>query len=99
IALRTTLGDDLQLVTPGIRPADASADDQKRILTPAQAMENGSTYLVIGRPITSATDPAHALDAILQSLSLGSPCFCLPPGLASSTCRPSVFRSSGGSTH
>src|SRR5690554_6123844 len=67
-ALRNTLGDDLQLVTPGIRPADASADDQKRILTPAQAMENGSTYLVIGRPITSATDPAQALDAILQSL-------------------------------
>lgn len=67
-ALRNTLGEDLQLVTPGIRPADASADDQKRILTPAQAMENGSTYLVIGRPITSATDPAQALDAILQSL-------------------------------
>ncbi|MDX9686769.1 orotidine-5'-phosphate decarboxylase [Halopseudomonas formosensis] len=67
-ALRNTLGDDLQLVTPGIRPADASADDQKRILTPAQAMENGSTYLVIGRPITSAADPAQALDAILQSL-------------------------------
>lgn len=67
-ALRNTLGDDLQLVTPGIRPADASADDQKRIVTPAQAMENGSTYLVIGRPITSAPDPAQALDAILQSL-------------------------------
>src|SRR5690606_30700351 len=67
-ALLNTLGDDLQLVTPGIRPADASADDQKRILTPAQAMENGSTYLVIGRPITSAADPAQALDAILQSL-------------------------------
>lgn len=67
-ALRNTLGDDLQLVTPGIRPADASADDQKRILTPAQAMENGSTYLVIGRPITSAADPAQALNAILQSL-------------------------------
>ncbi|SFQ74790.1 orotidine-5'-phosphate decarboxylase [Halopseudomonas formosensis] len=67
-ALRNTLGDDLQLVTPGIRPADASADDQKRIVTPAQAIENGSTYLVIGRPITSAADPAQALDAILQSL-------------------------------
>lgn len=67
-ALRNTLGEDLQLVTPGIRPADASADDQKRIVTPAQAMENGSTYLVIGRPITSAADPAQALDAILQSL-------------------------------
>src|SRR5690606_5392271 len=97
-ALRNTLGDDLQLVTPGIRPADASADDQKRILTPAQAMENGSTYLVTGRPITSAPAPARALDAILQSLWLGSPCFCLPPGLAPATWRLAGLRSSGGST-
>ena len=68
-ALRSALGEDFKLVTPGIRPADASADDQKRILTPQQAMENGSTYLVIGRPVTSANDPAQALDAILESLS------------------------------
>ena len=67
-ALRSTLGDDFKLVTPGIRPADASGDDQKRIVTPAQALENGSSYLVIGRPITSAGDPAQALDAILASI-------------------------------
>ena len=67
-ALRSTLGDDFKLVTPGIRPADASGDDQKRIVTPAQALENGSSYLVIGRPITSADDPAQALDAILDSI-------------------------------
>ena len=68
-ALRSTLGEDFQLVTPGIRPADASVDDQKRVLTPHQAMENGSSYLVIGRPITSSADPAQALAAILESLN------------------------------
>ena len=68
-ALRNTLGDDLKLVTPGIRPADAAADDQRRIVTPQQAMENGSSYLVIGRPITSAADPAQALSDIRASLN------------------------------
>jgi len=67
-ALRGALGDDLLLVTPGIRPAEASADDQKRIVTPAQAMTNGSSYLVIGRPITRAASPLGALDAILAEL-------------------------------
>ena len=67
-ALRSTLGEDFKLVTPGIRPADSSADDQKRILTPQLAIENGSTYLVIGRPITSAADPAQALEGIIASL-------------------------------
>lgn len=67
-ALRSTLGEDFKLVTPGIRPADSSADDQKRILTPPQAIENGSTYLVIGRPITSVADPAQALEGIIASL-------------------------------
>lgn len=67
-ALRNSLGDEFRLVTPGIRPADASADDQKRILTPAQALENGSSYLVIGRPITTADEPAQALSAIIDSL-------------------------------
>ncbi|PKM30334.1 MAG: orotidine-5'-phosphate decarboxylase [Gammaproteobacteria bacterium HGW-Gammaproteobacteria-11] len=68
-ALRGALGDDFLLVTPGIRPVDSSADDQKRIVTPAQALENGSSYLVIGRPITRAGSPTAALDEILQSLS------------------------------
>ena len=58
-----------QLVTPGIRPAGSAQDDQKRILTPAQAMQAGSDYLVIGRPITQATDPAQALADILTELA------------------------------
>ncbi len=66
-ALRGALGDDFLLVTPGIRPAEANTDDQKRIVTPAQAMENGSSYLVIGRPITRSDNPAGALEAILAT--------------------------------
>lgn len=58
-----------QLVTPGIRPAGSAKDDQKRILTPAQAMQAGSNYLVIGRPITQAADPAQALSDILAGLA------------------------------
>ena len=67
-ALRGALGEDFLLVTPGIRPADSAADDQKRIVTPAQALENGSSYLVIGRPITRADEPGAALEAILATL-------------------------------
>lgn len=67
-ALRGALNEDFLLVTPGIRPADAEADDQRRIVTPAQALENGSSYLVIGRPITRADNPAQALAGILASL-------------------------------
>ncbi len=54
---------------PGIRPAGSAHDDQKRILTPAQAMQAGSDYLVIGRPITQAADPAQALNGILAELA------------------------------
>lgn len=57
-----------QLVTPGIRPAGSAQDDQKRILTPVQAMQTGSDYLVIGRPITQVADPAQALNDILAEL-------------------------------
>lgn len=71
-ALRSALGNELLLVTPGIRPADAVADDQKRIVTPLQALENGSSYLVIGRPITKAQAPAEALAQILAELSAGA---------------------------
>ena len=67
-ALRGALGEDFLLVTPGIRPADSAADDQKRIVTPAQALENGSSYLVIGRPVTRAHQPAQALDEIIASI-------------------------------
>lgn len=57
-----------QLVTPGIRPAGSASDDQKRILTPARAMQAGSDYLVIGRPVTRADNPGQAVAAILASL-------------------------------
>lgn len=59
----------LQLVTPGIRPAGSAADDQKRILTPRQALAAGSDYLVIGRPISQAENPAAALAAIVAELA------------------------------
>jgi len=62
--LRTQLGKDFCLVTPGIRPANASKDDQSRIVTPADALALGSSYLVIGRPITQAASPLAALQAI-----------------------------------
>lgn len=67
-ALRGSLGDDFLLVTPGIRPVDSSADDQKRIVTPRQALDNGSSYLVIGRPITRSDQPQNALTSILAGL-------------------------------
>ena len=56
-SLRQQMGKDFCLVTPGIRPTGGQADDQKRITTPQQAIQNGSSYLVIGRPVTQATDP------------------------------------------
>lgn len=62
--LRSRLGEDFSLVTPGIRPTDASLDDQSRVLTPAAALRQGSSYLVIGRPITQAADPLAALHHI-----------------------------------
>lgn len=68
--LRRQLGQDFCLVTPGIRPPGAAANDQKRIVTPEQAMVMGSDYLVIGRPITQAEDPALRCREINLSLGL-----------------------------
>jgi orotidine-5'-phosphate decarboxylase len=62
--LRAELGADFRLVTPGIRPAGAETGDQRRVMTPAQALNAGATDLVIGRPITAAADPLAALKAI-----------------------------------
>ena len=59
----------MSLVTPGIRPAGASAGDQKRIMTPARAIAAGADYLVVGRPITEATDPKAAADAIQAEIA------------------------------
>lgn len=68
-ALRAACGNDFVLMTPGIRPAGADGkDDQKRTMTPAQAMAAGATHLVIGRPITGAPDPAAAAIEILQGI-------------------------------
>ncbi|WP_197469710.1 orotidine 5'-phosphate decarboxylase / HUMPS family protein, partial [Oleiphilus sp. HI0117] len=69
--LKANLGADFKLVTPGIRPAFASVGDQKRIMTPYEAVQAGSDYLVIGRPITQADDPMDALSKITKELALG----------------------------
>ncbi|WP_394190749.1 orotidine-5'-phosphate decarboxylase [Pseudoalteromonas atlantica] len=66
--LKAELGEDFKLVTPGIRPVGSDAGDQKRIMTPKQAIEDGSDYLVIGRPITQAADPVATLKEINDSL-------------------------------
>ena len=66
--LKALCGQEFKLITPGIRLPDDNADDQKRICTPKQALSDGSDYLVIGRSITQAADPAAKLQLILQSL-------------------------------
>lgn len=69
--LKETFGADLRLVIPGIRPAWArvAGDDQKRTATPAEALRNGADYLVIGRPIRDAADPAEAADRLVAELT------------------------------
>lgn len=68
--LREDLDTSFELITPGIRPEWSVTGDQKRIMTPAQAMQAGSNYLVIGRPITQAEDPMQALEKIEKELGL-----------------------------
>lgn len=67
-AIRELCGEDFLIVTPGIRPAFAQTDDQRRIATPAEALADGSTHLVIGRPITRAVDPKAAVRLILEEM-------------------------------
>ncbi|NHB86682.1 orotidine-5'-phosphate decarboxylase [Photorhabdus tasmaniensis] len=69
IQLKNACGQDFRLVTPGIRPAGSEAGDQRRIMTPEQAVQAGVDYMVIGRPITRAVDPAAALRQINQSIA------------------------------
>lgn len=66
--LKALLGKEFKLITPGIRPAGSDAGDQRRIKTPKQAMDSGSDYLVIGRPITQAENPAQVLMDINATL-------------------------------
>ena len=66
--VRKALGEGLAIVTPGIRPAGAETNDQQRIATPAQAISNGASHIVIGRPITHAPDPAKAAQAIISEM-------------------------------
>jgi orotidine-5'-phosphate decarboxylase len=69
-ALRDILGPDMLIVSPGIRPAEnSSADDQKRIVTPAQAFTNGADYIVVGRPIRNAASPRAAAEAMQAEIA------------------------------
>ena len=67
-AMRALLGPDITLITPGIRPSGSPAGDQKRIMTPANAIEAGADYLVIGRPVTQADDPKASAEAIIAEI-------------------------------
>jgi orotidine-5'-phosphate decarboxylase len=75
-ALRNKFSNSLTIVTPGVRPSDSSADDQRRVMTPADAVRAGADFLVIGRPITAAASPREAAvriaDEISESLSRGN---------------------------
>ena len=66
--LKRDLGTSFKLVTPGIRPANSATGDQKRVMTPEAAIEAGVDYMVIGRPITQATDPTASVAEILTSI-------------------------------
>ena len=68
--VKEACGPDFLAVTPGIRFADAAADDQVRITTPARAREIGSDYIVVGRPITAAPDPVAAYERCLRDFTL-----------------------------
>jgi len=68
-SLRSIAGPGMVLVTPGIRPAGSASGDQKRIMTPARAIEAGADYLVVGRPIVEAADPKATADAIVSEIA------------------------------
>jgi orotidine-5'-phosphate decarboxylase len=71
--IRAACGPDFLIVTPGVRPSFASLDDQKRVMTPAEAVTAGADYLVIGRPIAKAGDPVAATRMIVDELAGGCP--------------------------
>jgi orotidine-5'-phosphate decarboxylase len=67
--LRLAVGNQMLFVTPGVRPAGTAHGDQKRVATPTQAIKAGADYLVVGRPITGATDPKAAAQAIVEEIA------------------------------
>lgn len=69
-ALRNTFGTSMKIITPGVRPSWSGADDQKRVMTPQEAIEKGADYLVIGRPITAHPNPIAALQQILAEIAV-----------------------------
>lgn len=69
-ALRLACGEDFRLIVPGVRPAWAAGNDQKRVMTPAEAIRLGADYLVIGRPITAAPDPLAAARRIVEEVAV-----------------------------
>lgn len=68
VAIKAACGSWFQTVTPGIRPAGAALNDQTRIMTPGEALRQGTDFMVIGRPITAAPDPRQALESIIEEL-------------------------------
>ena len=72
-SIRKCTGADFLIVTPGVRPQGAPAQDQTRAVTPAQAIEAGADYLVVGRPITRASDPRAAAEAIVAEIAAALP--------------------------
>jgi orotidine-5'-phosphate decarboxylase len=67
-SMRDLWGSEALVVTPGVRPSNSPPDDQSRVMTPSQAIAQGASHLVIGRPITGAPDPGGALEAILETM-------------------------------
>jgi orotidine-5'-phosphate decarboxylase len=72
VTLRGIVRRDMQLVTPGIRPAGAALGDQKRVMTPTEAIRDGVDYLVVGRPVVAAPDPKTVAEAIVQEIAQAS---------------------------
>lgn len=69
--VRTLIGDEMAVVTPGIRPEGAQINEQKRAMTPSEALNNGASHIVVGRPITNAADPKKAAEKIIDEMQNG----------------------------